>query len=87
MRLAKFGFTSAELPTPAIIHYWDGDGEIIKAFVVITAATSAEISFKTFGLPPMRFNPDRASYWSRVIRQDALITARRPGADEALSDE
>lgn len=34
MRLAKFGFTSAELPTPAIIHYWDGDGEIIKAFVV-----------------------------------------------------
>lgn len=87
MRLAKFGFTSAELPAPAIIHYWDGDGEIIKAFVVITAATSAEISFKTFGLPPMRFNPDRASYWSRVIPQDALITARRPGADEALSDE
>lgn len=87
MRLAKFGFTSAELPTPAIIHYWDIDGEIIKAFVVITAATSAEISFKTFGLPPMRFNPDRASYWSRVIPQDALITARRPGADEALSDE
>lgn len=87
MRLAKFGFTSVELPTPAIIHYWDGDGEIIKAFVVITAATSAEISFKTFGLPPMRFNPDRASYWSRVIPQDALITARRPGADEALSGE
>lgn len=91
MRLAKFGFTSAELPTPAIIHYWDGDGEIIKAFVVITAATRAEISFKTFGLPPMRFNPDRASYWSRVIPQDALITARRPDdnevADEALSDE
>jgi len=87
MRLAKFGFTSAELPTPAIIQYWDDDGEIVKAFVVITAATSAEIAFKTFGLPPMRFNPDRASYWSRVIRQDSLITARRPGADEALSDE
>lgn len=87
MRLAKFGFTSAELPTPAIIQYWDDDGEIVKAFVVITAATSAEISFKTFGLPPMRFNPDRASYWSRVIPQDALITARRPGDDETISDE